>query len=124
MKRLLLPALLFAAAPLQAALRLAVFDADATPPPGTWLMYDPLKAQGELTLRCRGVVLLGAGEPIVLCAVDWIGVANASHDAFRDTLAAAAGTRRDRVAVHALHQHDAPIGDASTEAVLRRQGVD
>lgn len=124
MKRFLLLALLLAAAPLQAALRLAVFDADATPPPGTWLMYDPLKAQGELTLRCRGVVLLGAGEPVVLCAVDWIGVANASHDTFRDALAAAAGTRRERVAVHALHQHDAPIGDASTEAVLRRHGLD
>ena len=42
------------------------------------------------------------GEPIVLCAVDWIGIANEGHDAFRDALAEAAGTTRDRVAVHTL----------------------
>ena len=46
----------------------------------------------ELGLRARGIVLLGAGEPIVLCAVDWIGIANEGHDLFREKLAIAAGT--------------------------------
>lgn len=124
MKRLLLLALLLAGFAASAQLRLAVFDADASPPPGSLLTYDPLQALGDLTLRCRGVVLTGAGEPVVLAALDWIGVANAGHDEFRDALAAAAGTRRERVALHAVHQHDAPIFDPSTEAVLRRQGVD
>jgi len=65
----------------------------------------------DLGLRARGVVLLGAGEPIVLCAVDWIGIANEGHDAFCSALARAAGTSPRRVAVHTLHQHDAPECD-------------
>jgi hypothetical protein len=104
------------------ALKLAVFDVDATPPLGSALAYDPVKRLDELTLRCRGVVLLGAGKPVVLCAVDWIGIANEGHDAFRDALAKAAGTTRDRVAVHTVHQHDAPGCDFMTERILRELG--
>jgi hypothetical protein len=50
--------------------------------------------------------------------VDWIGIANESHDEFRRTLAAAAGTVPERVAVHCLHQHDAPRGDIQSDFVL------
>jgi len=107
----------------RAQLAVAPFDADATPSPGSSLAYDPMTAAGELTLRCRGVVIRGAGEPIVLAAIDWIGVANDSHDAFRDLLAAAAGTRRSRVALHALHQHDAPVADSTSERVLVSRGL-
>jgi hypothetical protein len=90
---------------LGAGLEVAAFDVDATPATGTLLAYDPMVGAGELTLRCRGIILRGSGEPIVLAAIDWIGVANDSHDAFRDALAAAAGTRRQRVSIHALHQY-------------------
>lgn len=103
-------------------LRLAVFDADATPPVGSELAYDTMTATSPLTLRCRGVVLQGAGEPIVLAAVDWIGVANAGHDFFRDALAHAAGTTRQRVALHAVHQHDAPLCDYSAAEILAQHG--
>src|SRR5688500_16373745 len=65
-------------------LRLATFDVDATPPVGSLMAFAPVKRLDELTLRCRGIVLLGAGEPIVLCAVDWIGIGNEGHDAFRE----------------------------------------
>jgi hypothetical protein len=104
-------------------LRLAVFDVDVTPPVGSMMAYDPVKAQGELGLRGRGVVLLGAGEPIVLCAVDWIGISNEAHDVFRQKLAEAAGTTPQRVAVHAVHQHDAPECDFGTERLLRERGL-
>lgn len=106
----------------RAGLRLARFDADVSPPPASDLTYDPFLANGELTLRCRGVVLLGAGDPIVLAAVDWIGVANEGHDAFREALARAAGTVRERVAVHTLHQHDAPVCDFTAERLLKQHG--
>src|SRR5262247_1297716 len=89
-------------------IKVATFDVDATPPVGSAMAYDPVKRLDELTLRCRGVVIIGAGKPIVLCAVDWIGIANEGHDLFREKLAGAAGTTPDRVAVHTLHQHDAP----------------
>ncbi len=99
-------------------LKLATFDVDATPPLGSDMAYDPVKRLDELTLRCRGVVLLGAGQPIVLCAVDWIGIANEGHDAFRAALAEAAGSVPERVAVHALHQHDAPGCDFTAEKII------
>jgi hypothetical protein len=108
--------------PVRAGLELAVFDADATPSPGTLLAYNPMTAAGELTLRARGVVLTGAGQPIVLCALDWIGIANASHDEFRDLLANAAGTTRERVALHTLHQHDAPWADVTAGRILKDLG--
>src|SRR5436853_6019956 len=92
-------------------LRLATFDIDVTPPIGSWMAYDPVTNTWEMGLRARGIALLGAGEPIVLCAVDWIGIANEGQDAFRSALAKAAGTLPQRVAVHTLHQHDAPDCD-------------
>jgi hypothetical protein len=105
-------------------LRVGTFDIDATPPVGTMMAYDPVAAQGEMGLRARGIVLVGAGEPIVLCAVDWIGIANESHDAFREHLAAAAGSSPARVAVHTLHQHDAPESDFSAERLMNEAGLD
>ncbi len=105
------------------AIKVATFDVDATPPLGSAMAYDPVKRHDELTLRLRGIVLLGTDKPIVLCAVDWIGIANEGHDAFRDELAKAAGTTRDRVAVHTLHQHDAPGCDFTAERIVRELGL-
>jgi hypothetical protein len=105
------------------AIKVATFDVDATPPVGAAMAYDPVKRLDELTLRCRGVVIIGAGKPIVLCAVDWIGIANEGHDLFREKLAGAAGTTPDRVAVHTLHQHDAPGCDLTAERLIRDLGL-
>ena len=60
-------------------------------------------------LEAIGYVLLGAGAPIVVCAVDWLGLSNEAHAAWRAALAEAAGTDPDRVAVHCVHQHNAPL---------------
>lgn len=115
----LLPLAAFAQSPV----RVATFDVDATPPLGSAMAYDPVKRVDELTLRCRGIVLLGADQPIVLCAVDWIGIANEGHDAFRAALAEAAGTTPARVAVHTLHQHDAPGCDFTAEKIIKDLGI-
>ncbi len=104
-------------------LRVATFDIDATPPIGSWMAYDPVTNVWEMGLRARGIVLLGAGEPIVLCALDWIGIANEGQDAFRSALGQAAGTSPRRVAVHTLHQHDAPDCDLSAERILKHAGL-
>jgi len=100
-------------------LRVATFDIAATPPLGNMMAYDPVVRLDAMTLRCRGVVLLGQAEPIVLCAVDWLGIANEAHDEFRASLAKAAGTTPERVAVHTLHQHDAPTCDFTAERLLK-----
>ena len=115
---------LFAVKVVAGPLRAAVFDCDVTPAPGSLLTYDPMKRAGELGLRCRGVVLLGKEAPIVLCAVDWIGIANEGYSEFRAAIAQAAGTEPMRVALHSLHQHDAPVCDYTTERILRQTGAD
>lgn len=98
-------------------LRVGTFTIDASPPIGSPLAYDPTKEITE-PLSARGIVLLGSGEPIVLCAVDWLGIANAGHLRFREAIAAAVGTAPARVVVHALHQHDAPRCDLSAASIL------
>lgn len=105
-------------------LRISSFDVDATPPPGTWLVYDKMINSWDQSLRAKGIVLTGAGKPIVLCVIDWIGIANEGYDEFCKALAEAAGTTPDRVALHALHQHDAPVCDFGAEAWLKKEGMD
>ena len=109
-------------APATAELRVGVFDIDASPPIGSPLAYDPTK---EVTspLSFRGIVIAGSGSPIVLCAVDWIGIANEGQDAFKSRIAAAVETPQNRVVVHTLHQHDAPRCDFSVEELLREYGL-
>lgn len=104
-------------------IRLATFDLDVTPPVGTMMAYDRVKRTEELGLRARGIVVFGASDPIALCAVDWIGIGNEAHDAFRDRIANAVGTTRQRVAVHTLHQHDAPRCDFTAESLLHNVGA-
>lgn len=104
-------------------LKVCSFDVDATPPVGTMLVYDKMINSWDLSLRAKGIVLTGAGKPIVLCVVDWIGIANEGYDEFRKALAEAAGTTADRVALHALHQHDAPVCDFGAEQWLKKEGI-
>ncbi|WP_373803145.1 alpha/beta fold hydrolase [Bacteroides heparinolyticus] len=104
-------------------LKIALFDVDATPPVGSRLAYDPMINSGEQALRAKGIVLFGEGDPIVLCAVDWIGIANESQDAFKEALAEAAGTIPNRVVVHTVHQHDAPICDFTAEKILKENNI-
>src|SRR5690625_4640505 len=89
-------------------LHLSFFDIDVTPPVGSHLSYDSLINTWDMGLRAKGIVLLGSGKPIVLCAVDWLAIGNEGMDEFKNILAGAAGTTPQRVSIHVLHQHDAP----------------
>lgn len=108
---------------VQGELKLAIFDVDATPPVGSNLTYDPMINSWDLGLRAKGIIILGAGEPIVMCSVDWIGIANDSQDEFKRVMAEAAGTIPSRVIVHAIHQHDAPTSDFGAESMLKAAGL-
>lgn len=101
-------------------MRVATFQVDATPPLGTRLCYGAVEPAREIVdpLSARGIVLLTGERPIVLCAVDWVGIGNGGHDAWRDALAEAAGTTRERVSVHTVHQHDAPGCDFTAAELL------
>ena len=106
-------------------LAICTFQADATPPLGSPLCDAAVPAAQQIVdpLSARGVVLLGDEKPIVLCAVDWVGIGNGGYDAWREALARAAGTSVDRVALHTLHQHDAPGCDFEAEDLLAARGL-
>lgn len=102
-------------------LRISTFNVNVTPPLGSPVLVAPVR-KVEDPLFARGIVLLGSGKPIVLCAVDWVGISNDGHLVFRESLARAAKTTVDRVAVHALHQHDGPRCDFRAEELLQQYG--
>src|SRR4051812_48830236 len=106
-----------------APLRLGTFRFDVTPPVGHPLCGGWIKpaADCEDGLEAIGYVLLGAGAPIVICAVDWTGILNMAHVAWRGALAEAAGTTPERVAVQCVHQHDAPFVCLDAEKLLKEQ---
>ena len=115
----------FASALHAEPLWIAPFEADITPPIGAPLcdaLVQPAK-QIDDPLFARGLVIFPDGKPIVLCALDWVGIGNTGHDAFRDALAKAVGTSRDRVCVHCLHQHDAPGCDFLADVLLAPFGL-
>jgi hypothetical protein len=99
---------------------ICTFQCDATPPLGAPLCDAAVPPAKEIVdpLSARGLVILGSGQPIVLVAVDWVGIGNGGYDAFRAALAKAANTSADRVALHTLHQHDAPGCDFEAEQLL------
>lgn len=102
-------------------LRVSHFHVDVSPPIGSPLAYDPCV---EITdpLSFHGVILHGDEQPIVMCVVDWLGVANETQDVWRERLAEAVGTTKERVALHAVHQHDAPRCDLSAASLLGEVG--
>ena len=127
MKTLLLTFVLsaLASSALAAEAAIATFSVDVTPPIGAPLcdgLVPPADSVDD-PLFARGIILFGDGQPIVLCAVDWVGIGNTGHDIWRAALAKAAGTTPDRVAVHCLHQHDAPGFDEAAESLLAQQGL-
>src|SRR5262245_48829665 len=99
---------------------LATFSCDVTCPIGHPLCggwIEPARAIDD-PLRAVGVVLLGDSAPVVLCAVDWCGIRNDAHLAWRQALARAAHTTVERVSVHTVHPHNAPFADTGAQKLL------
>ena len=86
----------------QADYKIATFSADVTCPVGHPVLAGLRSSAKEIVdpLQARGVVLLGSGDPIVLCGIDWCG------------------TGRHRVLVFSLHQHDTPVTDERAAELL------
>ena len=104
------------------SLRIALFTINATPPLGSPVAYAYTRSIQD-SLYAKGIVILSDQKPIVICAVDWIGIANEGLEIWRRRLAKAAGTTEARVAIHALHQHDGVRGDFTTASVLEQYGL-
>ncbi len=101
------------------------FTADISPPLGHPLCgggIEPVRGQDD-PLEAVGIVLLGCGAPVVLCALDWCEIRNDAHLKWRQTLADAAHTTIERVFVHAVHQHNAPIADIEAEKIIKNNNA-
>jgi len=96
------------------AVKAATFQCDATPPPGQpniWV--EPVKEVLD-PLFCKGIVLEGNGQRVVLASLDWCGAGGITYDRLCSALAHGAATSRRSVWLHCVHQHAAPyvVGDA------------
>ena len=106
-------------------IRATTFRSDITPPLGHPLCagwYPPATAV-EAPLWALGLILVPEDqEAVVLCALDWAELSNGDYDRWRGDLAAAVGTRADRVAVHCTHAHDTPWPDRDAQDILDAHG--
>jgi hypothetical protein len=114
-----------AALAAQAAFRVATFEADITIPIGHACMGGGIADAKEIAdpLFAKGFVLLGAGDPVVVVALDWCQCNNDSYDRWRMVLAKAADTDPKRVMLATVHQHDAPICDLTAQRLLDQHGL-
>lgn len=106
-------------------LMISVFDMDVTPPIGYKMPYGIVINKGDLGLRAKGLVLTGIKNPIVLVSIDWLGISNECYEEFKHAIARAVGTIPEHIAVHVIHQHDAPyprdfINDSFALSVIHR----
>lgn len=100
---------------------MAFFEVDVTPPLGSPLAFGTARVIRD-SLSARGIVLIFDEKPVVLIAIDWIGIANEGMDEFRKSVAKAVGTSENRVAIHALHQHNSVRCDLMTPRILEEYG--
>ncbi len=104
--------------PLEIAI--APFQVEVTPPKGHPCMGGGIAPISEIDdpLYLMGVIITGVGKPIVLAAIDWCEIRNDAYDAWRDELAQAVSTDRNRIMLTSVHQHDAPISDLTAQKLL------
>jgi hypothetical protein len=101
---------------------LSHFRCDVTPPLGHPLCGGWIAPATEIVDRqwADGIILKGDELPVVLVAVDWCEIRNEGHDQWRQQIAAAVGTTRERVAVQCVHPHDAVFADPEAERLLQK----
>ena len=103
-------------------IKVGVFEVNVSPPIGSPVAYAKTRSIVD-SLYAKGIVIVSDDKPVVLCAVDWLGISNEGQDVWRESLAKAAGTTTDRISVHAIHQHDGVRCDFTTEDILTEYGL-
>jgi hypothetical protein len=91
-----------------AGVKVAPFQADATPPLGAPLIWVTPAAVIADPLWAKGMVLESNGKRYVMCVVDWCGIGGSAHQQIRARIAKAAGADPAAVELHVVHQHTAP----------------
>jgi hypothetical protein len=100
----------------QPGFAVSAFEADVTSPVDGHPFLAGRKSRSvEDPLFAHGLVLSGDFEPIAIVAVDWCEIRNESYEKWREALAGAAGTSKQRVLLSCVHQHDAPDTDRAAQ---------
>ncbi|MFA6716895.1 MAG: hypothetical protein WC082_02045 [Victivallales bacterium] len=92
-------------------LKLACFKVDVTPPVGACAGFKSKTLTVRDPLFARGLILDDASTRLALVSLDYCALVHSAYEQLRATLATAAGTANDRVLIHCIHQHDAPLVD-------------
>jgi hypothetical protein len=107
---------------IAAEFAVATFTVDVTVPLDHGMMGGSWKSKSVADpLYAKGVVIVGGEKPVVFVSVDWCEIRNDAYDRWRDEIAAAADTTRERVLVSSIHQHEAPVADLAAQRMLEER---
>lgn len=101
-------------------LRLGTFTVDCTPPVGWGVGFG---ITGTTTgvrdpLLLRGFVLDDKDQRCLIATMDFCGLMNSAYDDLVRVLAKAVHAPEERVIIHCIHQHDAPLLNYEVETYL------
>jgi len=88
-----------------AVLKIVTFKVDVTPPIGDPLAYDP-NDKVDTPIYVSGIVLDDGTTRAVWVSCDYIYICGESYVTWTEVIARQAGTARDNVFLHSVHQHD------------------
>ena len=88
-----------------AGLKIVTFKVDVTPPIGDPLAYVP-NEKVETPIYVSGIVLDDGKTRAVWVSCDFIGIYGESYVVWLEMLAKQAGTVRENIFLHSVHQHD------------------
>ncbi len=104
---------------------LAPFNIEVTPPIGHSLCGGllPPATTCRDPLWARGLIIDDGVTRVVLCVIDFCAIDGRAHRQACEALAMGANTSASRVALHTVHQHDAPYVISEPESELQRHGI-
>jgi len=86
-------------------LKIVTFQVDVTPPIGEPLAYDP-NEKIDTSIYVSGIILDDGKTRAVWVSCDYIYICGESYVRWVETIAKQAGTVKENVFLHAVHQHD------------------
>ncbi|MCL2709825.1 MAG: twin-arginine translocation signal domain-containing protein [Planctomycetaceae bacterium] len=86
-------------------LKIVTFKVDVTPPVGEPLAYDP-NEKVETPIYVSGIVLDDGNTRAVWVSCDYLYICGESYDVWTEMIATQAGTVKENVFHHSVHQHD------------------
>lgn len=91
-------------------MKITSFIADVTNPIGSSVCSSSANFTESVRdpLFARGLIVDDGKKRFVFCTVDYCGIAGSFYEKWRKVIARAAGTQPEFVALHAVHQHQAP----------------